>query len=73
MAKKMNAPKFAREIHGDAKVVNRRYVPPVDALSLMQRPPPSTKALPPRRRLQITIDGETSALIPQSVKITHAG
>jgi hypothetical protein len=41
------------------------------ALSLMRPPPRAVNIFPPRRRLQITIDGDPNNQIPQSVKITH--
>jgi hypothetical protein len=70
MARKMNALKFAQETLGQAAVTNRQPVPQV-ALYLMQPRLESLKISPPRRRLQVAIDPETSAEGSGTVKIIH--
>jgi hypothetical protein len=70
MARKMNALKLAQETLGQAAVTNRQPVPQV-ALYLMQPRLESLKISPPRRRLQVAIDPETSAEGSGTVKIIH--
>jgi hypothetical protein len=70
MARKMNALKFAQETRGQAAVTNRQPVPQV-ALYLMQPHAETVKISPPRRRLQVTIDGEARAEASVPVKIIH--
>ena len=66
----MNALKLAQETLGQAAVTNRQPVPQV-ALYLMQPRLESLKISPPRRRLQVAIDPETSAEGSGTVKIIH--
>jgi hypothetical protein len=73
MAKKMNSLQVVEAARAEVEVARLRYTPPLAALSLMQQRPLLQKGFPTRRRLHITIDGETNSQIPQSVKITHAG
>jgi hypothetical protein len=72
MAKKMNSLQLAQTARAEAEASNRRFAPSMGALSLMQPRSQAVNIFPTRRRLQITIDGETGGQIPQSVKITHA-
>jgi hypothetical protein len=73
MAKKMNSLQVVETAHVEAEVMKRRNAPILTALSLMQQRPQLQKIFPARRRLLVTIDGETNGQIPQSVKIIHAG
>jgi hypothetical protein len=73
MAKKMNSLQVVEAARAEVEVAKRRHTAPLAALSLMQQRPQSQKIFPARRRLLVTIDGETNGQIPQSVKITHAG
>jgi hypothetical protein len=69
----MNALQLAQTIRAEIEAANRRPAPSLAALYLMQQRPQPFKISPLRRRLQVTIDGETGGQVPQSVKITHAG
>jgi hypothetical protein len=73
MAKKMNASRLAQETRRQTEAANRRPAPQMAAFYLMPPRPLAGNVFPPRRRLQISIDGMAHAQIPQSVKITHAG
>ena len=71
MARKMNTLKPAQEIRGNGKV--RRRLPELALPHLMQLRSQTTKALPPRRRLEITVESTPRAEVPRPVKIIHAG
>jgi len=74
MAKKINASRLAQETRAQAGLNHRRPAPQLAALYLMQPPQPQAgRIFPPKRRLQITVDDNPRAQLPQSVKITHAG
>lgn len=71
MARKMNALKLSRDVRGQAEVTNHRFVPQV-APYLIQPPPHNTlKISPPKRRMQVAIEIEMRAEIPDPVKIIH--
>jgi hypothetical protein len=70
MAKKMNTLQVAQAARAEVEIARLRQAPPA-ALYLMQ--PQLQKDFPVKRRLQITIDGESDDQLPQSVKIIHAG
>lgn len=67
----MNASQIAQTARAEIEVARLRHAP-LAALPLMQPRTQVVSVFPPKRRLQITIDGEPSAQ-PQSVKIkiTH--
>jgi hypothetical protein len=69
MAKKMNTLQVAQAARAEIEIERLRQAPPA-ALYLMQ--PQLQQDFPVKRRLLITIDGESADQIPQSVKIIHA-
>jgi hypothetical protein len=70
MARKMNALKLAQEVRGQTEVTNRRLAPQVAAY-LIQPHMQTVKISPPKRRMQIAIEIEMRAEIPDPVKIIH--
>jgi hypothetical protein len=70
MARKMNALKLAQEVRGQTEVTNRRLAPQVAAY-LIQPHMQTVKISPPKRRMQIAIEVEMRAEIPDPVKIIH--
>jgi hypothetical protein len=70
MARKMNALKLSQGVCGQTEVTNRRLAPQMAAY-LMQPNLQPVKISPPRRRMQIAIEVEMRAEIPDPVKITH--
>ena len=71
MAKKMNTLQVAQAARAEVEIERLRQAPPA-ALYLMQPQPQLRQDPPVKRRLLITIDGESGNQIPQSVKIIHA-
>jgi hypothetical protein len=70
MARKMNALKLSQEVRGQTEVTNRRLAPQVAAY-LIQPHMQTVKISPPKRRMQIAIEIEMRAEIPDPVKIIH--
>jgi hypothetical protein len=70
MARKMNALKLSQEVRGQTEVTNRRLAPQVAAY-LIQPHMQTVKISPPKRRMQIAIEVEMRAEIPDPVKIIH--
>ena len=70
MARKMNALKLAQEVRGQTEVTNRRLAPQVAAY-LIQPHMQTVKISHPKRRMQIAIEVEMRAEIPDPVKIIH--
>jgi len=70
MARKMNALKLSPEVRGQTEVPNRRLAPQVAAY-LIQPHMQTVKISPPKRRMQIAIEVEMRAEIPDPVKIIH--
>ena len=60
-------------IRASFDIANRQPKPPTGALSLLQSRPQTLKVSPPRQRLEVAVDAETRAQLPQAVKIIHAG
>jgi hypothetical protein len=73
MAKKMNMLQVAQAAGREMQVAKRQPVPLAPALYLMQMRTQLNKVATHRRRLQIAIQDDMQALIPQSVKIIHFG
>jgi hypothetical protein len=73
MAKKMNASGHAQNASGNPALATRQPTPQATPPYLMQHLPRLGGNIPPKRRLQITVDDTTYVQIPQSVKITHIG
>ena len=70
MARKINALKLSQEVRGQTEVTNRRLAPQVAAY-LIQPHMQTVKISPPKRRMQIAIEVEMRAEIPDPVKIIH--
>jgi hypothetical protein len=70
MARKINALILAQEVRGQTEVTNRRLAPQVAAY-LIQPHMQTVKISPPKRRMQIAIEVEMRAEIPDPVKIIH--
>jgi hypothetical protein len=70
MARKINALILAQEVRGQTEVTNRRLAPQVAAY-LIQPHMQTLKISPPKRRMQIAIEVEMRAEIPDPVKIIH--
>jgi hypothetical protein len=70
MARKINALILAQEVRGQTEVTNRRLAPQVAAY-LIQPHTQTVKISPPKRRMQIAIEVEMRAEIPDPVKIIH--
>ncbi len=70
MARKINALILAQEVRGQTEITNRRLAPQVAAY-LIQPHMQTVKISPPKRRMQIAIEVEMRAEIPDPVKIIH--
>jgi hypothetical protein len=70
MARKINALILSQEVRGQTEVTNRRLAPQVAAY-LIQPHMQTVKISPPKRRMQIAIEVEMRAEIPDPVKIIH--
>ena len=70
MARKMNALKLSRDVRGQAEVTNHRFAPQVAPYAIPHQQQ-TLKISPPKRRMQIAIEIEMRAEIPDPVKIIH--
>ena len=70
MARKINALILAQEVRGQTEITNRRLAPQVAAY-LIQPHMQTVKISPPKRQMQIAIEVEMRAEIPDPVKIIH--
>ena len=70
MARKMNAVKLSREVRGQAEVNNHRLAPQVGPYVIPHHPQ-TLRISPPKRRMQVAIEIEMRAEIPDPVKIIH--
>jgi hypothetical protein len=73
MAKKMNMLQVAQAAQRELQVVKRQSATPAPALYLMQLRTQLNKVTAHRRRLQIAVQADAQELVPESVKIIHAG
>ena len=76
MAKKIIQLGNTRNTEGHALAAQRPPALPANSLYFMQPrqlPPRAVPALPPRRRLEISIDPDPQAQVIHTVKITHVG
>jgi hypothetical protein len=60
-------------IRAGFEIANRRPMPPVGALYLMQSRTRSLKVSAPKQRVEVSMDTDACGQIPQPVKIIHAG